>query len=128
MAGQAEVWGYICGRGSARGRILYPGAVAGAQPKPGPCAVVVVGEGGSAALKRASVARYRYKSSTKMIFVRPGRKRGADTMSRPCEKVVSRTLKSVPNHKTTHFPTNGAKCPHRRGFRDLFLVSRATCF
>ena len=48
----------VCGRGSARGRILYPGSVAGAQPEPGPCAVVVVGEGGSAALKRASVARY----------------------------------------------------------------------
>ena len=37
-----------------------------------------------------------YKWRAKMIFVRPGRKRGADTMSRPCEKVVSRTLKSVP--------------------------------
>ena len=45
-------------RGSARGRILYPGSVAGAQPEPGPYVVVVVGEGGSAALKRASVARY----------------------------------------------------------------------
>jgi len=28
---------------------LYPGAVAGAQPEPGPCAVVGVGEDGSAA-------------------------------------------------------------------------------
>ena len=37
-----------------------------------------------------------YKWRAKMIFVRPGRKRGADAMSRPCEKVVSRTLKSVP--------------------------------
>ena len=41
-----------------------------------------------------------------MIFVRPGRKRGADTMSRPCEKVVSRTLKSVPPITKLHtFPS-----------------------
>ena len=59
-----------------------------------------------------------YKWRAKMIFVRPGRKRGADTMSRLCEKVVSRTLKSVPNNKTKHFP----KCGHSDSApRALFL-------
>ena len=55
---------YVCGlRGwSARGQGLYPDSVAGAQPKPGPCAVVVVAgdQGSTIPAKTLSIRYYTY--------------------------------------------------------------------
>ena len=64
----------------ARRQVLYPDAVAGAQPKPGPCAVVVVGGDGPAA-RRACGKRSRGVPHTRTV----GSGRGGD---RPASQLV----------------------------------------